>query len=133
MGDGVALARGPVTVELHGLLAVEVHRRVVAVEVVEHRREGLPSLEDVGRGLLRAVHVDGKAGVGCEERHLSLSVAAVGAVRVGVEQLADREAVGSLGRGELGAGGVGHSPTSCTKAAGVESGNTVVRRGGILL
>jgi hypothetical protein len=36
-----------------------------------------------------------------EERLLTLGVAAVGAVRVGVEEFADCEAVGRLGRCEL--------------------------------
>jgi hypothetical protein len=37
-------------------------------------------------------------GVLCEERLLSFGVASVGAMSVGIEQLADRQAVGLLSR-----------------------------------
>jgi hypothetical protein len=49
--------------------------------------------------------VDGEAGVVGEERLLPFGVAAVGAVRVRVEELAQSEPVGGLGRGELGMDG----------------------------
>ena len=71
-------------------LSVEVRRRLVAIQIGEHRRECLSSFEHVGRLAAFAVHVDGEAGVGGEERLLTFGVAAVGAVGVGVEQLANR-------------------------------------------
>jgi hypothetical protein len=49
----------------------------------------------------RAIHVDGKDGVIGEKGLLPFGVAAVGAVRVGVEELAQGEPVGGLGRADL--------------------------------
>src|SRR4029077_20228581 len=49
MGEGVALTRGAVAVDGDRALTVEVRGHLVAVQVVEHWRERLPSLEDVRR------------------------------------------------------------------------------------
>ena len=48
----------------------------------------LLALQHVGGFGAFAVHVDGEAGVDGEERLLSFGVSAIGAMRVGVEQLA---------------------------------------------
>jgi hypothetical protein len=85
-------------------LSVEVHRRLVAVQVGEDRGQRLTSLQDVRRLIGLAVHVDGEDRVVGEQRFLSVGVAPVGAVRVGVEQLADRQAIGGLGRCEFSVG-----------------------------
>jgi hypothetical protein len=77
---------------------VEVHRGLIAVEVVEDRGQCLAAVEYLrGFGAL-SVHVDDKVGVLGEEGLLSLRVAAISAVRVGVDELADRQAVSLLGR-----------------------------------
>jgi len=74
------------------------HRRLVRVEVLEDRRERFPSVEVVGRVRSLSFHVDDEVGVGREERLLAVGVAAVRAVRVGVDELADRQPVRGLGR-----------------------------------
>ena len=52
-----------------------------------------------------AVHVDGEDSIVSEERFLPFGGAAVGAVCVGLEQLAQREPVGGFGGAELGVDG----------------------------
>ena len=77
-------------------------RRVVPVEVIEHRGERLAAVELLrGLGAL-ALHVDEEVGVLGEERFLPVGVAAIRAVSVGVEELPDSEAVSRLGRCDLG-------------------------------
>ena len=98
MGDAVALAGGSVAIERDRALAVEVHRGLVAVEVIEHRRKRLAAVEFL-RGLRAlAVHVDDEVGVLGEQRLLPLGVAAIGAMRVGVHELTDCQAVRELAR-----------------------------------
>jgi hypothetical protein len=65
------------------------------------------SLQDVRWLAGFAVHVDGEASVVGEEGLLALSVAAVGAVCVCVEELAQGEPVGGFSRTELGVIGRG--------------------------
>ena len=102
MGDAVALAARAVAVERDRALPVEVHRGLVAVEVVEDRRQGLSAVEYLaGLGTL-PVHVDDEVGVLREQRLLSFGVAAIGAMGVGVDELADREPVRLLTRRYLG-------------------------------
>jgi hypothetical protein len=90
-------------------LAVEVRRRFVPVEVIEHRGERLPAVQLLrGLGSL-SLHVDEEVGVLGEERLLPLGVAAIFAVRVGIEELPDRQAVSHLCWCDLsGAGRHGH-------------------------
>jgi Methyladenine glycosylase len=84
--------------------------------------------------------VDGEAGVVGEERLLALGVAAVGAVRVRVEELAQGEPVGGFSRAEFGVVGDGQkilrsdSSTSAlsvfavlTTRVGDEAGNDLAR------
>src|SRR5690349_9670137 len=66
MRDRVALAGGPRAVEFHGVLPVEMSRRLVLVQVLENGRQCLAAVEDVGRLGARAAHVYGEAGVGRE-------------------------------------------------------------------
>src|SRR5262245_20528692 len=94
--DRVALAGGVPPVDRDRALAVEVGGDLVALEVLEDGRERLPPFEHVGRLASLTFYVDGEAGVGREEGLLPLGVAAVGAVRVGVEELAQGEPVRSL-------------------------------------
>ena len=54
VGDAVALAGRLVAVERDRGLAVEVHRRVLAVEVIEHRRQRLAAIEHLVGGAARA-------------------------------------------------------------------------------
>src|SRR3954447_9932518 len=42
VSEAVGLARGPIAIELDRALPVEVHRRLVRVEVLEDRRERFP-------------------------------------------------------------------------------------------
>src|SRR6476660_7485407 len=79
--------------------------RLVLVEVVENRGERLAAVEHVAGFGSFPVHIDSEAGVGGEQRLLPVRVAAIGTVGVGVEQLADGQAVGRLGRGEFSVGG----------------------------
>jgi hypothetical protein len=46
-----------------------------------------------------SIHIDDEVCVGREQRHLAVGVAPVGTVRVSVDQLADRNAIGSLFKG----------------------------------
>src|SRR5579864_802405 len=102
MRDRVALAGGPLAVEHHGALPVEMSRRLVLVQGFEDGRKCLTAFEDVGRLGVRAAHVDGEASVGREQGLLPLGIASVGAVSVGIEQLADGETVRGLGGIDLG-------------------------------
>jgi hypothetical protein len=86
-------------------LPIEVRRRLVAIQIGEHRRQCLSSLEHVRRCAALAVHVNREARVGGEERLLPFGVAAVGAVRVRVEELPQGEPIGGFGRSELGMDG----------------------------
>ena len=100
-------AATPVPVELDRALTVEVLGGLVAVEVLEYRRKCVAAVEDLrGFGAL-AVHVDDEVGVLREECLLSLGETAIGAMRVRVHELADREAVRLLGRCDFGDGGHG--------------------------
>ena len=98
VGQAVGLPRRAIAVERHGALTVEVHRDLVRVERVEHRRQRLAAVQIVGRVGALAVHVDDEVGVVGEERLLPLGVTRVGAERVGVDELADRQPVRGLGR-----------------------------------
>ena len=85
VSDAVALAGRTVAVERDRALAVEVHGRLVAVEVIEHGCQCLAAFEHL-RGLRALpVHVHGEVGVLGEQRLLPLRVAAIGAVRIGVD------------------------------------------------
>ena len=112
VGDRVALASAAVSVDRYRALSVEMSRRLVAIEIREHRRQGLSSFEHVGRPAALPLHVNGEAGVGGEERLLTLGVASIGAVGVGVEQLANCESVGGLQRREFGAKTMDDTPRS---------------------
>lgn len=99
MGQAVALAGRPVVaVQGNGALAVEVRGRPVDVEVVEHRGQGLTPVQGLCRLGGGGVHEHQEAGVLGEQAHLALGVPPVGAVRVGVDQLADGESVGGFPR-----------------------------------
>jgi hypothetical protein len=100
VSQAVALAGRPVPVQFDRALAVEVHGRDVGVEGVEDRCQGLAAAQVLRRLGVPGVHVDDEAGVLGEQGHLALSVAPVGAVRVGVEQFPDGEPVGGLGSGD---------------------------------
>jgi hypothetical protein len=98
VGDRVALACRAVTVDVDRALAVEVRRRLVAIEVVEDGCKRFAPMQDVTRLAAVAVHVDGEDGVVGEERFVTCGVAAVGAVGVRVEELAQGESVCGFGR-----------------------------------
>ena len=99
MGQAVALAGGLVPGQRDRALTVEVHGGDVLVEVVEHRSQGLPAVQLLGRRLGSQVIEDQEAGVFGEQGHLALRVTPVRAVGVGVNQLPDSQPVGRfLGR-----------------------------------
>ena len=75
VGDRVALAGRLVAVDRDRALPVEVHHRLVAIQIGEHRGKCLSSFEHVGRLTALAVHVHREAGVGGEERLLPFGVA----------------------------------------------------------
>ena len=58
----------------------------------------LAAIEHLGWFRALPVHEHDELGVVCEERLLSFGIASVGAMSVGIPQLADREAVGLLSR-----------------------------------
>jgi hypothetical protein len=70
---------------------------LVAVEVLEHGREALAAVDDLGGLGALTVHVDDEVGVFGEERLLVVRETAIGAVGVGVNELADRQAIRGLG------------------------------------
>src|SRR5882724_4188387 len=97
----------------HGIRLVNGHWLVFLLSADSSIRErmtpgrGMFLVQLLG-GLLRpAVHVHHEAGVGSEQRHLALCVAAVRAMRVRVEQLPDREPVGRFPGRRSGANGLG--------------------------
>jgi len=96
MGDAVRLAACTIAVQPHCALSVEVHRYFVLVQSCEHRGQLLPAVEIFGGLRTRAIHVDGEVRVLREERLLSVCVATISAVRVRVQQLANRQPVGGL-------------------------------------
>jgi hypothetical protein len=98
VGDAVAPAGRSDAVEWNRVLSVEVHRRLVAVEVIEHWRQRLAPIEHLRGFRALPVHVHDELGVVCEERLLSFGIASVGAMNVDIYELADREAVGLLSR-----------------------------------
>jgi hypothetical protein len=102
VGDAVADSGRPVAIEGDRALTVEMHRRLVAVEVLEHGRQRLAAVENLRRLSTRALHVHDEVRVLTEERLLALGIAAIRAIRVGVNELADREAVSLLDRCDLG-------------------------------
>src|SRR3954451_7484886 len=102
VGQAVGLPRRAVAVDPNGALAVEVHRDVVGVQVVEHGPQRLPATQIVRRLRALAGHVDDEVGVVGEERLLPLGVASIGAERVSVDQLADGQPVRGLCSGDGG-------------------------------
>jgi hypothetical protein len=109
MGEAVALASGSVPVEGDGALAVEMHGGDVLVEVIEHGGQRLSSVQFLTRFGGRQVIEHQETGVLGEQSHLTLGVARVRAVRVGVEQLPDGEPVGGFGASDRCMGGHGES------------------------
>ena len=88
-----------------GALSVEVRGGLVAVEVREDGCQSLAAFENV-RGLgAFAVHEHRESGVDGEEGFLSVGVAAVSAVGIGVEKFPDGETVGCLRCVKLGVHG----------------------------
>src|SRR5712692_9505550 len=99
VGKRVALSRRAVAVERDGTLPVEMRGCFVPIQVGEDRCKRFASLQYVGRLTFLARHIDREARVDGEER-LSFSVAAVGAMGVCIEQLANRDTVGGFRRRE---------------------------------
>ena len=102
VGHAVGLPRRAVAVERHGALAVEVHRDLVRVQIVEHGRQRLPATQIVCRVGALAGHVDDEVRVFGEERLLPLDVTRIGAERVCVDELAERKPVGGFVSGDGG-------------------------------
>src|SRR5580704_712144 len=98
VSEAVALAGGPVPAQDDGALAIEVHRRLIGVQVVEDRSKILSAMKLLTRLPVAAVHEDDEMSVGGEQRHLSGRIAAVGAMGVGVDQLPNRQAIGGFYR-----------------------------------
>ena len=98
MRQGVGLSRCSVARQREDrALADEVHRRGVLVQVVEDGRERRAGVKLLGRRRILGVHVDDEVGVFREERHLTFRIATIGAVRVGLDELPDGEAIRGLG------------------------------------
>src|SRR5580692_6641647 len=96
VGNGVAVSGRAVPVQDDGTLAVEVHRRFVAVQVIEDRRQRLSAFKHGARLAAWAGHVHLEMGVGREECLLTLRITGIGAVGIRVEQLANSQSVGGL-------------------------------------
>ena len=71
----------------------EVRRRIVLVQVCEHRSKRLARPQIHARRWILGVHVDHEVCVRRKERHLAFRVAAIGAVCVRFDEFANREAV----------------------------------------
>src|ERR1700741_748239 len=79
-----------------GALSDEVGGGVVLVKVSKNRRKRIARVQ-IHRGLwVFGVHVHHEVSVFGKESHLTLRVAAVSAVRVALDELPDREAIGSF-------------------------------------
>src|SRR5260370_35858778 len=79
-----------------GALADEVRGGVVLVQVCKNRRKRIARVQ-IHRGLwVFGVHVHHEVCVFGKESHLTLRVATVSAVRVGLDEFPDREAIGSF-------------------------------------
>src|SRR5580692_9702538 len=75
------------------------HRRSILIEVGEDRSERLTRVQLLRGVRVSGVHVHHEVGVGGEQSHLAFRIAAVGAMGVGLDELADGEAVrGFLGK-----------------------------------
>ena len=72
------------------------HRGGVPVQIVEDGSERLAGVKLLRRLRILGVHVDDEVGIGGEERHLTLRIATVGAVRVGLNEFANRESIRGL-------------------------------------
>jgi hypothetical protein len=58
VGDAVALASGARPVERDRALTVEVLSCLIAIEILEHRRQRFAAIQHLGRLRALAVHVD---------------------------------------------------------------------------
>src|SRR4029077_4408189 len=76
-----------------GALPDKMHCGGVLVQVGEDRRERLARLQLLRRLRIFGVHVHHKVGVRREQGHLTFGIAAVGAMGIGLDKLADGEAI----------------------------------------
>src|SRR3984893_5317638 len=83
-----------------GALPDEVGGGVVLIQLGEDRSERLARVQLERWLRILGVHVHHEVGVRGKERHLAFRIAAIGAMRVGLNELPDREAIGGLDRGE---------------------------------
>src|ERR1700730_11907053 len=81
-------------------LSDEVGGGVVLIQLGEDRRERLARVQLKSVLWILGVHMHHEVGVRGKERHLAFRIAAIGAMRVGLDELPDREAIGGFGRGE---------------------------------
>jgi len=91
MRETVGHPTSSVALERHSALAIEMSGGFARVEVVEDRCQRIASPKVLGRNRIAAVHVDEKLSVRGEQRHLSRTIAPIGAVSVGVDQFTDRQ------------------------------------------
>src|SRR6476469_1252982 len=99
MSECIRVASGsPLAQHEDGALSDEVHGRGVPVQVIEHRSECIARMQFLRWHWILRVHVHDEMRVRREQRHLTLGVAAVGAVRVGLDQLPYGEAIRGFGR-----------------------------------
>ena len=89
------MARSPFEREDRAL-SDEMHGRVILVQVGKDRSERLARVQFL-RGLrILRVHVHHEMSVGGEQSHLTFGITAIGAVGVGLDELADGETIRRL-------------------------------------
>src|SRR5579863_3531043 len=85
-----------------GALSDEVRGGVVLIQIGEDRRKRFARMQVHRRCRGPCIHVDHEMGALCEERHLALRVATVGAMSIGFYKLAYGEPISSLFWGNRG-------------------------------
>jgi hypothetical protein len=90
--------RSSVNVKL--VLPDKVRGGVVFVQFGKHWRKRLARAQLLRRRRIFAVHIHHEVGVRGEERHLTFRIATIRAVRIGLDELADRETIGGFGGGD---------------------------------
>jgi hypothetical protein len=81
-------------------LSKEVHRGGILVQICEDWGERLAGVQFLRRLGISGIHVHNEMRVWGKERHLTLRVAPVGAMRVGLDKFADSESISGFLRGD---------------------------------
>src|SRR5580658_8320664 len=74
-------------------LSDEMRGGVVLVQICKDGSEFVARMEFLGGRRIFSIHEHNEVRVGCKQRHLTFRIASVRAVRVGFDELSDREPV----------------------------------------